>query len=78
MCVDKINNIVNKFNNLYPQTIKMKPVDVNSGTYIDFVIENNEKNNEKVGDHVGISKHIYKYIFCKRLCSLLLWRSFCL
>ena len=34
--VDNLANIVNKYNNKYHSTIKMKPVDVNSTTYIDF------------------------------------------
>ena len=32
--IDKLDNIVNKYNNKY-STIKMKPVDVKSSTYID-------------------------------------------
>ena len=34
--IDKIDNIVNKYNNTYHSTTKMKPVDVMSSTYIDF------------------------------------------
>ena len=42
----------------------MKPVNVNSNTYIDFGIENNDKYSKvKVGDHVKISK--YKNVFAK-------------
>ena len=33
--VDKLDDIVNKYNNTYQRTIKMKPVDVKSSTYID-------------------------------------------
>ena len=62
--IDKLANIVNKCNNTYHRTIKMKPIDVKNNTYIDFGKENNDKSPEfKVGDHVGISK--YKYIFAK-------------
>ena len=32
---DKLDNIVNKYSNTYHSTIKMKPVDVKSNTYID-------------------------------------------
>ena len=32
--IDKLDDIVNKFNNTYHSTIKMKPVDVQSNTYI--------------------------------------------
>ena len=42
----------------------MKLVDVNSNTYVDFDIENNEKDPKfEAGDHVRISK--YKNIFAK-------------
>ena len=34
--IDKLDAIVNKCNNTYYTTIKMKPVDVNSRTCIDF------------------------------------------
>ena len=55
---------MNKCNNTYYSTIKMKPTDVNSGTYIDFNKENNKKNpKSEVGDHVRISK--YKNNFAK-------------
>ena len=33
--IDKIDNIVNKYNNTYHSTTKIKPVDVMSSTYID-------------------------------------------
>ena len=33
--IDKLDVIVNKYNNTYHNTIKMKPVDVKSSTYID-------------------------------------------
>ena len=31
--IDKSNNIVDKYNNTYHRTIKMKPTDVNMSTY---------------------------------------------
>ena len=33
--IDKLVDIVNKYNNTYHSTIKMKPIAVNSNTYID-------------------------------------------
>ena len=33
--IDKLDHIVNKYNNTYHNTIKMKPFDVKSNTYID-------------------------------------------
>ena len=39
--IDKLRGIINKYNNTYHSTIKMKPLDVKSNTYIDFNKENN-------------------------------------
>ena len=53
--IDKCKNtyIVNKFNNTYYSTIKMKPVDVKSNTNIDSSEEMNEKDPKfKIGDTV--------------------------
>ena len=62
--IDKLDNIVNEYNNTYHKTIKMKPTDVKDNTYIDFKKEVNDKDPKfKVGDHVRISK--YKNIFAK-------------
>ena len=61
---DKLDDILNEYNNTYHRTIKMKPADVKDNTYIDFEKEVNDKNPKfKVGDHVKISK--YKNIFTK-------------
>ena len=35
MYIDKLGDIVNKYNDTYHSPIKMKPVDVKSSTYID-------------------------------------------
>ena len=62
--IDKLDDIVNEYNNTYHRTIKMKPVDVKDNTYIDFKKDVNDKDPKfKVGDHVRISK--YKNIFAK-------------
>ena len=62
--IDKLDDIVNEYNNTYHRTIKMKPVDVKDNTYIDFKKEVNDKDPKfKVSDHVRISK--YKNIFAK-------------
>ena len=64
VCIDKLDDIVNEYNNTYHRTIKMKPVDVKDDTYIDFNKEVNDKDSKfKVGDCVRISK--YKNIFTK-------------
>ena len=41
--IDKLEDIVNKYNNTYHRTTKMKPVDVKSSTYIDSSKEINNK-----------------------------------
>ena len=62
--IDKLVDIVDKYNNTYHTTIKMKPIDVKDNTYINASKEINNKDPKfKVGDHVRISK--YKNIFAK-------------
>ena len=67
--IDKLDDIVNEYNNTYHRAIKMKPIDVKDNTYIDSMVLHSEKevNNKdlkfKVGDYVRISK--YKNIFAK-------------
>ena len=66
--IDKLDDIVNEYNNTYHRTIKMKPVDVKDNTYIDSIELHSEKEvNDKdpkfkTGDHVRISK--YKKYCC--------------
>ena len=66
---DKLDDIVDEYNNKYHRTIKMKPIDVEDNIYIDSMELHSEKegNNRypkfKIGDHVRISK--YKNIFGK-------------
>ena len=62
--IDKLDDIVNEYNNTYHRTIKMKPIDVKDNTYINTYKEVNDKDpNYTVGDRVRISK--YKDIFAK-------------
>ena len=57
LCNDKLADIVNECSNTFHKTIRMKPVDVNSSTYIDLGLENNEKHPKfEVADHVRIPK----------------------
>ena len=64
MCVDKLDDIVNEYNNTYHRAIKMKPVDIKDNTYVDFKKEVNDKDPKfNVGDYVRISK--YRNIFAK-------------
>ena len=62
--INKLDDIVDEYNNAYHKIIKMKHIDVENNTYINF---NKELNNKdpifKVGNYVRISK--YKNIFAK-------------
>ena len=60
--IDKLDDIVNKYYNTYHGTMKLKPIDVKSSTFIDYEVGNHDKDPKlKVGDHVRISK--YENIF---------------
>ena len=62
--IDKLDDIVNEYNNTYHTTIKMKPIDVKDNTYINTDKETNDKDPKvKVDDRVRISK--CKNIFAK-------------
>ena len=62
--INKLDDIVNKYNNTYHSISKMKPVDVKSNTYINSSKEiNNNLPQFKIGDTVRIRK--YKNIFGK-------------
>ena len=64
MYIDQLDDIVNKYNNSYHNTTRMKPVDVKSSTYIDTCKEINDEDSKfNIGDIVRISK--YKNIFAK-------------
>ena len=68
--IDKLDDIVNKYSNTYNHdkynhsTMKMKPVDLKSSTYIHSSKGISDKDPKfKIGDIVRISK--YKNIFAK-------------
>ena len=55
--IDKLDGIVNEYNNTCHRTIKVKPVDVKDDTYINIDREVNNKDPKfQVDDHVRISK----------------------
>ena len=55
--IEKLDEIINKYSNTYHKTIKMKPVNVKSSTYIEYDVEHNDKDPKfKVGNYVRISK----------------------
>ena len=62
--IDKLDDIVDEYNNTYHRIIKIKPIDGKDNKYIDFKKEVNNKDPKfKVGDQVRVSK--YKNIFAK-------------
>ena len=64
VCIHKLNDIVNEYDNTYHRTIKMKPTNVKDNTHIDFNKEVHDKDPKfKLDDHVRTSK--YKNIFAK-------------
>ena len=64
VCIDKLDDIVHKYNNKKHRTIKMKPIDVKDNAYTDFGEEVNDNDPKfKIGDHVRKTK--YKNIIKK-------------
>ena len=64
MHINKLDDILNEYNNTYHRTIKMKPIDAKNNTYINIGKEVNDRDPKfKAGDHVRISK--YKKILTK-------------
>ena len=62
--IHKLDDIVNKHNNTYHRTIKMKPFDVKLSIYNDFNKKSNKEGPKfKIDDNVRILK--YKNIFAK-------------
>ena len=60
---DILDDVVNEYNNIKHNTIKMKPIDVRDNKIV-YIDEHNEKDSRfKVGDRVGISK--FKNTFAK-------------
>ena len=58
--INKLDNIVNEYNNAYHRAIKINPHDVKLGKWIDFNVENDDKDPK-----FEINK------FCKKLLSKL-------
>ena len=60
--MDKLDDIVNEYNNAYHRTIKMKPVDVKDNTFIDLIeSHSNDKDPKfKVSDLV---KNFFSFLY---------------
>ena len=58
-----LSDVVDKYNNTYHKTIKMKPIDVKNDSFAKYNEESNEEDPKfKVSDYARISK--YKHVFC--------------
>ena len=55
--IDKLDDIVNEYNNKYHRTIKMKPVDVKSGNYVEYNVNSNDKDPKFKSKYIKIQKH---------------------
>ena len=61
---DVLDGIVDKYNNSFHSSIKIKTKDVKDDSFVEYIEESNKKDPKfKVGDHVRISK--YKSVFAK-------------
>ena len=60
--IDKLDDIVNKLNNIYDRTLKMMPINVKSSTYIDFDRENNKESPKLV---IMLEHQNIKNVFAK-------------
>ena len=56
--INELDDVINKYNNTFHSTIKIKPADVKSKTFIDSSKEIDKKNPKfKFGDTVRTSKY---------------------
>ena len=61
---DVLVNIVDKYNNMHHNIVKMKPINVKSNSYAEYNVDSNDKDPKfNKGDRVRVSK--YKSIFAK-------------
>ena len=64
VCFSALHDVVDKYNNTFHRTIKMKLIDVTSDLYTEYNEDSNEKDPKfKFDDHARIWK--YKNIFAK-------------
>ena len=69
VCVDKLDDIANEYNNTYDNTIYIKPVDIKSNKCVNSSKEVTDKNPTfKIYDNVRISK--YKKVFPKAIIQI--------
>ena len=60
-----LEDIVDKYNNTYHQTIKIKPIDIKSSSYTEYNVDFSGKDSKfKIKNRIRVSK--YKSTFSKR------------
>ena len=65
--IDKLDDIINKYNSTHHWTIKMKPTEVKDNTYINYIKDINDKDPKfKVGDHM-LQIGLKKFFWLKKL-----------
>ena len=65
---DTLDDFVDKYDNTYHTTIKMKPIDVKSGLYAEYSVDSTAKDAQfKLGNRERISKN--KNLFAKGYAS---------
>ena len=75
--IGKLDDIVNKYNNTYYGTIKMKPVDVKSNTYILTLVKTLIVKILNLKLVIMLEYHNIKMFMLHWLHTKLVWRSFC-
>ena len=77
MYTDIFVDIVNELNNEYHWTNKIETTDIKASTYIDFVVESNDKDHKfDVDDYARISNHRNISKYCQRLHTKLFRKRF--
>ena len=80
MYIDRLDDIVNEYNNTYHSTIKTKPIDVKASTVIDFDKENNRWSRKNIQKKYFFPKSIFqivqkKHLWLKKIKILYPWEN---
>ena len=73
--IHKLGDIVNKYNNIYHRTIKMKPVDVKHSTYIDCSKKSNDEDLKNKARILTVIKKSMTKILNLKLVTLLEYQN---
>ena len=68
---DVLDDIVDKYDNIYHRNIKLQPIDIKSNSYAEYNVDSNDENPKfQVGAHVRISKKKKKKKFFAKVYTL--------